>query len=229
MYRSARAITGIAAILVFGLGLSGCDIAVDGHGGLGVELTAGKAQDEWTRSYSLIPGARLEVININGRITAEPTEGQSVEVRAERTAKALSDEYELVVTNDGAEALRTLQGERFALVIADMLMPQLSGLAFLGILRREHPHVATMVYTADIQASTVSKATELGAKAFVEKPATPEKIRDAVRKILAEQAATPVTLDDPMTTDALREVFTIGVGRAAAQLSELVYESLALA
>jgi putative adhesin len=92
MYRSARPITEIAAILVLGLGLSGCDIAVDGHGGLGVELSAGKAQDEWTRSYSVTPGARLEIININGRITAEPTDGQSVEVRAERTAKALSDD-----------------------------------------------------------------------------------------------------------------------------------------
>ena len=92
MYRSARPITRIAAILALGLGLTGCDIAVDGHGGLGVELSAGKAQDEWTRSYQLGPGGRLEIINVNGRISAEPTDGASVEVRADRTAKALSDE-----------------------------------------------------------------------------------------------------------------------------------------
>jgi hypothetical protein len=92
MYRSARPITQIAAILAFGLGLTGCDIAVDGHGGLGVELSTGKAQDEWTRSYPLGPGGRLEIINVNGRISAEPSDGSSVEVRADRTAKALSDE-----------------------------------------------------------------------------------------------------------------------------------------
>ena len=49
-----------------------CDIAVDGHGGLGIRPGGGKAQDEWTRSYKVAAGGRLEIINVNGRITAEP-------------------------------------------------------------------------------------------------------------------------------------------------------------
>ena len=88
----ARKTTRIAAILVATAALAACDIAVDGHGGFDFGLAAGKAQDEWTRSYSVAPGGRLELINVNGRITAEASDGNQIELRAERSAKATSDE-----------------------------------------------------------------------------------------------------------------------------------------
>jgi hypothetical protein len=82
----------IGAILFVTSVLAACDIAVDGHGGFDFGMAAGKAQDEWTRSYPVSAGGRLELINVNGRITAEPTDGNSIEIRAERTAKAATDE-----------------------------------------------------------------------------------------------------------------------------------------
>ena len=48
--------------------------------------------DTWTRSYTLAPGGHLEVINVNGQITAEASDGATVELRAERSASAGSDE-----------------------------------------------------------------------------------------------------------------------------------------
>ena len=88
LYRCIRA----AGILVVVLGLAGCDIAVDGHGGFDFGMAAGKATDQWTRSYNLASGGRLEIINVNGQITAEASDGSSVEISAERTAKAATDE-----------------------------------------------------------------------------------------------------------------------------------------
>ena len=92
MYASARNITRFAVIAAAAVSLSACDIAVDGHGGLGFDLAAGKAQDEWTRTYKVAAGGRLEIINVNGRITAEAADGPDIEVRAERSAKSLSDD-----------------------------------------------------------------------------------------------------------------------------------------
>ena len=78
-------------ILASGL-LAGCDINTgEGHG-FSVDFASGKAQDTWTRSYTLASGGRIEVININGRIEAQPTSGNQVEVTGIRTARAVTDE-----------------------------------------------------------------------------------------------------------------------------------------
>ena len=85
--KSAR----VFAVVVATLALGACDIAVNGDGGFHFDVASGKAQDEWTRTYQIRSG-QLELININGQITAEASEGSAVEVRAERTAKAATDE-----------------------------------------------------------------------------------------------------------------------------------------
>jgi hypothetical protein len=92
MSSPARAVSRLAVVLLFSSVFAACDIAVDGHGGFDFGIAAGKANDEWTRTYKVAPGGRLEIINVNGRITAEASDGEAVEVRAERSAKAASDE-----------------------------------------------------------------------------------------------------------------------------------------
>ena len=52
----------------------------------------GRANDEWTRTYQLASGGELEIVNTNGRIDVEGTDGSAVEVRAERIAKAATDD-----------------------------------------------------------------------------------------------------------------------------------------
>lgn len=68
-----------------------CDVSV-GEGGFSMDLARASARDTWTRSYTVEPGGRLELINVNGRINAGPAEGGTVELVAERTAKASTDE-----------------------------------------------------------------------------------------------------------------------------------------
>ena len=60
-------------------GLAGCDIVVSTMEGGGRE----KAQKQWTQTYTLTGAdARFEVVNVNGSITAEVSDGPSVEVSA---------------------------------------------------------------------------------------------------------------------------------------------------
>jgi hypothetical protein len=92
MYERARKHAHAGLVAVVALTLAACDIAVTGDGGFHFDIAAGKAQDEWTRTYEIPSGGRIEVININGRITAEASDGSAVEVRAERTAKAATEE-----------------------------------------------------------------------------------------------------------------------------------------
>lgn len=89
---NARKIGRVFGIAILAAGLAACDISVDGSGGFNFEVVTGKAQDEWTRTYEMAPDSRFELINVNGRITAEASDGTAVEVVAERTTRAMSDE-----------------------------------------------------------------------------------------------------------------------------------------
>lgn len=92
MHAVTRKLARISTVLLFTTAVAGCDIAVDGHGGLDFGLAGGKASDQWTRTYQVPAGGRLELINVNGRITAEASDGTAIEVSAARAAKATTDE-----------------------------------------------------------------------------------------------------------------------------------------
>jgi hypothetical protein len=68
--------------LVAALGFTGC---------VGNFALNGRASDEWTHTYQLAPGGELRIGNTNGRIQIDGTDGNTVEVKAERIAKASTD------------------------------------------------------------------------------------------------------------------------------------------
>jgi hypothetical protein len=54
------------------------------------EMT-GQATDEWARTYPLAAGGELQIFNPNGPIEVEGVDGTTVDVRAERTARGVTD------------------------------------------------------------------------------------------------------------------------------------------
>lgn len=83
----------LGLILAVGFCASACDIkaGADG-GGFSLGIATGQSADTWTRTYPVSAGARLELVNVNGRIDAEPASGAAIEITAQRTAKASTDE-----------------------------------------------------------------------------------------------------------------------------------------
>ncbi len=53
-------------------------------------LTA-RASDEWTRRYPLTPDGEVRIFNGNGRVDVEGVDGDMVDLRAERIARAATD------------------------------------------------------------------------------------------------------------------------------------------
>ena len=70
----------VVPLVVLSASTAGCDIAM-AH--LNEKETA-----EWRRTYELQPGGRVEISNVNGKIDVEPSTGNTVEVVAEKTARA---------------------------------------------------------------------------------------------------------------------------------------------
>jgi hypothetical protein len=75
----------LSGVVMAAMALAACDVVVS-------SLDAkGKAEDQWSRSYPLASG-ELEVVNANGQVEVVGGEGSQVEVVAERTARAMTDE-----------------------------------------------------------------------------------------------------------------------------------------
>lgn len=74
----------MAAVMLLASGLAACDQ----HRGGGL---AGKASDEWTRSYGLSPGGEFQVVGASGSITVKGSETPAIAVKAERIVKAAND------------------------------------------------------------------------------------------------------------------------------------------
>jgi Putative adhesin len=73
-----------AALLIsLALSAAGCDVSIGGAGRL-----TGRATDEWTHTYPLAAGGTVRIGNTNGKIEIEGVDGSTVEVRAERMARA---------------------------------------------------------------------------------------------------------------------------------------------
>lgn len=82
----------LAFVLFTGLPLAACDIEAGKNGDFKIDFASGKATDTWSRTYKVRDKGRFELINVNGKITAEPADGAEVIVEGRRTAKGRSDE-----------------------------------------------------------------------------------------------------------------------------------------
>ena len=51
-----------------------------------------KETAEWRKTYELQPGGRLEISNVNGKIDVKPSAGNTVEIVAQKSARAASTE-----------------------------------------------------------------------------------------------------------------------------------------
>lgn len=105
--------------------------------------------------------------------------------------------YSVVAAGGGREALERIEalcGQGPAapdLVITDLAMPGLDGLALLSLLRGVAPRVAAMVISGGSRiglGEAVETALRLGAREVVQKPFTRAEMITAVHRVLAGRA-----------------------------------------
>lgn len=85
---------------------------------------------------------------------------------------------------DGKVALEVFKKTRPDVVTLDITMPELDGLTVLEEMLKIDKNVKVMVVTALSDKSTGLKAIKLGAKSFLPKPFTPEKLRSSFERLI---------------------------------------------
>lgn len=83
----------------------------------------------------------------------------------------------------GIEAMRRLHDQAPDIIILDIILPDANGLDLLASIFTASPSSRVAICSAIGQEPVVQKALELGAKAFIQKPLTPEKVISALSQL----------------------------------------------
>jgi two-component system response regulator MprA len=94
------------------------------------------------------------------------------------------DGFEVGTAEDGQEALRTVQRERPELVVLDVLMPGLDGIAVCRRLRRDGDRTPILMLTARDAVSDRVAGLDAGADDYLVKPFALEELLARVRALL---------------------------------------------
>lgn len=89
--------------------------------------------------------------------------------------------YAVDAAVDGAEALACSRRSPPALVVLDLLLPRVDGLAVLRELRRERPDLPVVILSARSDLATKLRGFELGASDYVSKPFALDELLARVR------------------------------------------------
>lgn len=110
--------------------------------------------------------------------------------------KALRREgYDVIAAKDGPEAIEAAQRHAVDLVLADVRMPGMDGVALLRALRALQPRVPVVLMTAYGTVDDALSAMKQGATDYVLKPLRVEAVRDTVAKALGGAARAPTVRD----------------------------------
>ena len=147
--------------------------------------------------------------------------------------RALPAEWPVTLSqaSNGEEALALIRQGQGQVMLLDLTMPVLDGYQTLAALRAEGLSSQVIVVSGDVQEEAVRRVRELGALAFIKKPADPETLRQTLIDLkLFDPQATPAAQAQAAALselkvsfrDALREVSNVAMGRAAALLAKVL-------
>jgi DNA-binding NarL/FixJ family response regulator len=100
--------------------------------------------------------------------------------------RQIDESVEISAVADCVEAHSLLEREAgFDLMLLDLGLPGLDGLSGLRGFREQYPAMPVVILSAHDDANTISKATKLGAAAFVPKTYSSDRLLSVLREVLA--------------------------------------------
>ena len=93
-------------------------------------------------------------------------------------------EIETDTALNGDEALAKLQNKEFGLILLDLRMPGMDGMEVLRRVREIRPDIRVIILTAYGTIESAVEAMKLGAVDFIQKPFSPEEIRELVSRVM---------------------------------------------
>jgi two-component system alkaline phosphatase synthesis response regulator PhoP len=111
--------------------------------------------------------------------------------------------YDISSAYDGAEALRAVQKEFFNLIILDIMLPELDGIAVLETIRLNNPEIPVLILSAKNSSADRVLGLKKGADDYLTKPFNLEELLLRVSKLIKKSER--ISAKQP-----LGEVFVFG-------------------
>jgi len=98
----------------------------------------------------------------------------------------LSDQYSVISTNSGIEALKSLETNLPDLIISDIQMANMDGFEFLKEVRLMGytKHTPVIMLSGKTESKERVKCYQLGAQDYLSKPFNPQELKEVVKKNL---------------------------------------------
>jgi len=121
------------------------------------------------------------------------TQGSVLVVDDEEVIREVCDQiltgegYFVTTAASGREALRLVSNNEYDAVVTDIMMPDMTGLELLEVIKSTSLDLSTIVITGLGTFDMATQSDRLGAREFVVKPFTPDELSGAVRKALGKR------------------------------------------
>src|SRR5919204_3041156 len=135
--------------------------------------------------------------------------------------------YDVTLADGGESAIESLKTDVFDLVITDLRMRKVDGLAVLRAAKEHAPQTVVLVITAYASTDTAVEAMKLGAYDYITKPFKLDEIRATIANALAEERKRLVdenlVLKRQLRTDRAADV-ALGQSRKMQDVFETIHK-----
>ena len=99
--------------------------------------------------------------------------------------------YEIDQASDGMEALERLKHRKFDLVLSDIVMPHMNGLALIDQVCSNWPQIRIIAMTAYFQTGSEKTFWVTGADDFIRKPIVLSDLLSKIQRVLQSKNSQP--------------------------------------
>ena len=92
------------------------------------------------------------------------------------------ENFQLSIFNNSSQAIEALADVNPDVLLLDIMMPGIDGLAFLERMRENHDfdHIRVIMISAISESEEIMKASQLGANDYITKPINPKRVAASV-------------------------------------------------
>jgi DNA-binding NtrC family response regulator len=105
----------------------------------------------------------------------------------ESCRRVLGERFEVNLAESGHEALKAMGRESFSLILLDIKMPGIDGMALMRNVKDKWQEIPVIIMSGYVTMETMEEVAKTDAARFLAKPFTPDELLQAVDQVLIKE------------------------------------------